>query len=133
MNVWGVGPFDNEVGAAFAGEVTQDGAFALAEAFDVVLDPEGDFLAAEEGWRALAAAEVLAAVLTGETAGLTDAGLRAWVAAADPAELEPLRERAHEAVTRVLAPGSELPDLWESGEDAEAWQANVEQLLGALG
>jgi len=133
MNIWGTGSFDNEVGAAFAGEVAQDGAFALVEAFDVALDPDGDFLAAEEGWRALAAAEVLAAVLTGETTGLTDAGLRAWVAEADPAALEPLREQAHEAIARVLAPGSELPELWESSEDAEAWLANVERLQAALG
>lgn len=133
MNLWGTGPFENEVGAAFAQEVVQDGAFALAEAFDVALDPDGDFLAAEEGWRALAAAEVLAAALTGETAGLADAGLRAWVAGADPAALEPLREPAQEALARVLAPGSELPDQWESSEDADAWLTNVERLRSALG
>lgn len=132
MNLWGTGPFENEVGAAFAQEVTQDGAFALAEAFDVALDPDSDHLAAEEGWRALAAAEVLAAALTDDTAGITDAGLRAWLARVDPAELEPLRELACEAVTRVLGPSSELPGLWEGSEDAEAWQANVERLRAAL-
>lgn len=132
MNIWGTGPFENEVGAAFAQEVMQDGAFALAEAFDVALDPDGDFLAAEEGWRALAAAEVLAAVLTGETAGLVDAGLRAWVAGADAAALEPLREPAQEALARIVAPDSELPELWDSAEDAEAWRASAERLRAAL-
>lgn len=132
MNIWGTGPFENEVGAAFAQEVAQDGAFALAEAFDVALDLDTDFLAAEEGHRTLAAAEVLAAVLTGETVGITDAGLREWVAAADPAKLELLRDTGHAAVARVLAPDSELPDLWAESEDAEAWRADVERLLGAL-
>lgn len=132
MNIWGTGPFENEVGAAFAQEVVQDGAFALAEAFDVALDPDTDFLAAEEGWRTLAAAEVLVAVLTGETAGMTDAALRAWVAEADPVRLELLRETAREAVARVLAPDSELPDLWAESEDAEAWRADVRRLLDAL-
>lgn len=132
MNIWGTGPFENEVGAAFAGEVVQDGAFALAEAFDVALDPDPDFLAAEEGWRTLAAAEVLASVLTGETAGITDAALRAWVAEADPADLEGLRETGREAVERVLAPDSELPNLWAESEDAEAWRADVQRLLDAL-
>ena len=63
MNVWGVGGLENEVGAAFAEEVVQDGAFALVEAFEVAVDPDTDFLAAEEGHRALAAAEILAAAL----------------------------------------------------------------------
>lgn len=133
MNLWGPGPFDNEVGAAFAQEVAQDGAFALAEAFDVALDPDTAFLAAEEGWRTLAAAEVLAAVLTGDTARLTDAGLRAWVAGADAAELAGLRDVAHAAVSRVIAGDSELPDLWADAEDEAAWRAGVERVRGALG
>ncbi|MCP2013366.1 hypothetical protein L1280_000494 [Deinococcus sp. HSC-46F16] len=133
MNLWGPGAFDNEVGAAFAQEVAQDGAFALAEAFDVALDPDTDFLAAEEGWRTLAAAEVLAAALTGDTSRLTDAGLRAWVAGADTAELEGLREVAHAAVSRVLVGDSELPDLWADAGDEAAWRTEVERVRGALG
>jgi len=133
MNLWGTGSFENEVGAAFAQEVSQDGAFALAEAFDVALDPETDFLAAEEGHRTLAAAEVLVAVLSGDTSRLTDAGVRAWVAGADPGELETLRDVAREAVTRVLGQGSELPDLWADGEEAGVWHADVERLRAALG
>lgn len=133
MNLWGPGPFENEVGAAFAAEVAQDGAFALAEAFDVALDPDTDFLAAEEGWRTLAAAEVLAAVLTGDTSRLTDAGLRAWVAGAEATELGELRDVAQAAVSRVLAPDSELPELWADAEDEAAWRAEVERVRGALG
>lgn len=132
MNLWGPGAFENEVGAAFAQEVAQDGAFALAEAFDVVLDPDTDFLAAEEGWRTLAAAEVLAAALTGDTSRLTDAGLRAWVAGTDATELEGLRGVAHAAVGRVIAGDSELPGLWADAEDEAAWRAEVERVRGAL-
>ncbi|BDP41542.1 hypothetical protein DAETH_15110 [Deinococcus aetherius] len=132
MNVWGIGSFENEVGAAFAEEVVQDGAVALAEAFDVALDPDTDFLAAEEGHRALAAAEVLVAGLTGDTGQITDAGLRAWLAGAHPADLEPLRDVGRAAVERVIGEGSELPDLWEDEEDAWAWRADVVRLLAAL-
>ncbi|WP_216317610.1 DUF4259 domain-containing protein [Deinococcus aestuarii] len=132
MNVWGTGSFENEVGAAFAQEVVQDGAFALAEAFDVALDPDTDFLAAEEGHRTLAAAEVLAAALTGDTGRVTDAGLRAWLSGAHPADLEPLRDLGRAAVERVIGEDSDLPDLWEE-EDAAAWRADVERLLAALG
>ncbi|MBZ9749445.1 DUF4259 domain-containing protein [Deinococcus sp. HMF7604] len=133
MTVWGTGSFENEHAAEFAREVVQDGAFALAEAFDVALDPDNEYLEAEEGHRALAAAEVLAAVLTGDTRSLTDAGLRAWAQAADPADLTYLRPLALEAVERVLGPGSELPDLWEEGEDADTWRGDVGRLRAELG
>ncbi|EYB67748.1 hypothetical protein DEIPH_ctg033orf0183 [Deinococcus phoenicis] len=133
MNIWGTGSFENEIGAAFAQEVVQDGTFALAEAFDVALDPDNDFLAAEEGHRVLAAAEILAAALTGETAGITDAALRGWVGSANLTVLEPLRELAREAVRRVCGPESELPDLWADRGDEAEWQAEVERLQAALG
>ncbi|UBV43674.1 DUF4259 domain-containing protein [Deinococcus taeanensis] len=133
MNAWGTGPFENESAAAFIQEVLQDGAFALAEAFDVALDPDNDWLGAEEGHRAIAAAEILAAVLTGDTTALTDAALRSWVQGTDPAELAPLRDLATGAVDRVLSPSSELPDLWEESETADTWRADVERLRVALG
>ncbi|OOV15520.1 DUF4259 domain-containing protein [Deinococcus sp. LM3] len=132
MSAWGVGPFQNEAAAEYAAEIVQDGAYALAEAFDVALDPDNDYLEAEEGHRAVAAAETLAAVLTGDTAALTDAALRAWVQNTDAAEVAHLRGHALEALERVLGPGSELPDLWEDSDDADAWQGDIQRLRAAL-
>lgn len=132
MSAWGVGPFQNEAAAEYAAEIAQDGAYALAEAFDVALDPDNDYLEAEEGHRAVAAAETLTAVLTGDTSALTDAALRAWVQNADAAELTHLRGDAMEALERVLGPGSELPDLWEDSEDADAWREDIQRLRAAL-
>ncbi|AWT35733.1 hypothetical protein GCM10008956_05620 [Deinococcus arenae] len=132
MSAWGVGPFQNEAAAGYAAEIVQDGAYALAEAFDVALDPDNDYLEAEEGHRAVAAAETLAAVLTGDTSALTDAALRAWVQNTDAAELSHLRPHAMEALERVLGPGSELPDLWEDSEDADAWREDIQRLRAAL-
>ncbi|OLV17918.1 DUF4259 domain-containing protein [Deinococcus marmoris] len=132
MDIWGTGPMENEAGAAFADEVVQDGAFALAEAFDVALDPDTDFLAAEEGHRTLAAAEILAAVLDGETQNITNAGLRVWIQEADPADLAHLQELAQEAVARVLGPDSELPDQWADNADADEWMSGVQTLRARL-
>lgn len=132
MDIWGTGPMENEAGAAFAREVTQDGAFALAEAFDVALDPDTAFLAAEEGHRTLAAAEILAAVLDGDTGNVTSAELRVWIQDADDADLAPLRALAREAVARVLGPDSELPDLWADSADADDWQKSVQDLRSRL-
>lgn len=133
MNIWGSGPFANEQAAAFVREVVADGAAAVQEAFEVVLDPDLDFVEAEEGQRALAAAGVLAAALNGDTSDVIDAGLRAWLAGTDPSALAPLRPLGAEAVARVLGPHSELPELWEDSEDAEAWYADSERLRAALG
>lgn len=136
MKIWGPGPFENESAAAFAQEVQQDGLPALPEALEVVLDPDLDYLEAEEAARALAAAEILAAVLDGQTTHLTDAGLRVWVQQADASALAPWRTLAQEAVRRVLAPDSELPDLWADEADTaaqgEAWQQQVMALQQRL-
>lgn len=132
MNLWGTGPFDNDSAKAFVDEVEQDGEYALAEAFDVVLDPDMDFIELEEGCRALAAAEVLRAVLSGDTSRLVDAGLRAWVAQADAGALAPLRTSARSALTRVLSEHSDLAGAWAEAEDEQAWRGETEALRAAL-
>lgn len=132
MDIWGTGPFENEAGAAFADEVVQDGAFALAEAFDVALDPDTDFLAAEEGHRTLAAAEILAAALDGDTQNIVSARLRAWVQEADQTDLLPLRDVGRDAVDRVLGPDSEVPDLWADNAEADEWTGAAQTLRARL-
>ncbi|WP_029480969.1 DUF4259 domain-containing protein [Deinococcus marmoris] len=132
MDIWGTGPMENEAGAAFADEVVQDGAFALAEAFDVALDPDTAFLAAEEGHRTLAAAEILAAVLDSETQNIVSARLRSWVQEADALDLAPLRDVARDAVERVLGPDSELPDLWADSAESDEWLNGVQTLRARL-
>lgn len=132
MNLWGTGPFDNDAAKAFADEVLQDGDYALAEAFDVVLDADMDYVEAEEGFRVVAAAEILAAVLTDDTSRLVDAGLRGWVQNADASALAALKTSARNALKWVLSDQSELGDLWEESSDAEAWRSEVERLRAAL-
>ncbi|RJF71218.1 DUF4259 domain-containing protein [Deinococcus cavernae] len=133
MNAWNFGSFDNDSARDFTVEVVQDGGVALREAFEVVLDPDMDYVEVEEGARALAAAEILAAVLTGDTQHLTDAGLRHWVQNADKTSLSDLRALAAEALNRVLAPDSELPEQWEDTADSGAWLSDVQRLRSTLG
>lgn len=132
MNLWGTGPFDNELAQAFVDEVQQDGDYALAEAFDVVLDADMDFVEAEEGLRVMAAAEILSAVLTSNTSRLVDAGLRDWVQNADAGALATLKTSARNALTRVMGEQSDLPTLWEEDEDAQTWLGEAQRLLQAL-
>ncbi|TSA85830.1 DUF4259 domain-containing protein [Deinococcus detaillensis] len=133
MNTWGTAAFDNDAAKMFIGEVLEDGAFALQEAFEVVLDPDTDFVAEEEGARAVAAAETLAAHLSGDTATIFDAALRDWLSGLQTGELEPMRELANEALGRVAGPDSDLPEFWTNTEGGEVWFGNVARLREVLG
>lgn len=133
MAIWGYGSFDNDSARDFTVEVVQDGEVALREAFEVVLDLDVDYVEVEEGARALAAAEILAVVLMGDTSKITDAGLRDWVQNADQTSLANLRELASEALGRVLAPDSELPEQWQDTADSGAWLSDVQRLRSTLG
>ena len=137
MESWGLGSFENDAATAFIQEVVEDGSVAVAEALEVALDPDVTDLAAEEGARAVAAAEIVQIHLSGDTAQVTDAGLRAWLSDLDEGELSELRDLALEAMERVLGPGSELPELWEDGADgtrqyASDWRTEMQRLRAGL-
>lgn len=132
MNTWGTGSFENESATEFIKEVLEDGPVALEEAFEVTLDPDTTELEAEEGARALAAAEIVLAQLSGEREVVTDPDLRAWLDDLGDGDLSELRELALESLDRVLAPGSELPELWQDSPDDTEWRASVKQLRAGL-
>ncbi|WP_407570250.1 DUF4259 domain-containing protein [Deinococcus altitudinis] len=137
MESWGTGSFENDAATAFILEVVEDGSVAVEEALEVALDPDITELAAEEGARAVAAAEIVHVHLSGDTAQVTDAGLRAWLSELEEGELSELRDLALEALDRVVGPGSELPELWEDGpsetsRDATEWRAELQRLRAGL-
>ena len=132
MESWGTGSFENDAATAFVLEVVEDGSVAIEEALEVVLDPDMTELEAEEGARAVAAAEIVQIQLSGDTAQVTDAGLRAWLSELGEGELSELLELALEALERVLGPGSELPELWGNGQEAADWRSEVQRLRAAL-
>ena len=132
MGTWGTGSFENDSAADFIKEVVEDGAVALREALEIVLDPELDDVEAEEGARALAAAEIVAAALLGDMKYISDDDLQSWIEDTDAAQLTAHRELALEAVERVIGPASELPELWEESNDQAGWQAEMQRLRSAL-
>jgi Domain of unknown function (DUF4259) len=132
MDTWGTGSFENESATDFIREVLEDGPAALEEAFEVVLDPDAAELEAEEGARAIAAAEIVLAQLNGDVQQVSDAGLRAWLQDGEAEDPERLRELAAEAVDRVLGPGSELPELWQDSPDQGDWLAGIQRLRAGL-
>lgn len=130
MNIWDTGSFDNDAAKDFVAEVLEDGAYALQEALDTVTDPDTEFVALEEGARAIAAAEIVAAQTTGDTGNITDAALREWLA--HTPTLAPLREAARAALSRLQSPDSDLAHAWADDEDAQSWRGNVQRLQDAL-
>ncbi|WP_309571056.1 DUF4259 domain-containing protein [Deinococcus sp.] len=132
MGTWGTGSFDNDSAADFIKEVVEDGVVALREALEIVLDPDLEYVEVEEGSRAMAAAEIIAALTSGDHRNITDDDLLSWVEEADAKSVTGQREQALDAVDRVLGPDSELPELWEDSDDLREWQRDVQRLRSSL-
>jgi len=131
MGAWGVAAFENDHACDYLLEATTDGLVSLEEAFGVVLEADG-YLEAPEGERAVAAAELLVALITGDTSQLPEGDLPDWAEATPTARLEALRAPALAALDRVTAPESELAELWAETESHTAWHQEVEALRARL-
>ena len=116
MGSWDGEVFGNDTAADWGGSLVDgDDPAAVAAALEEALAEE-EYLDADIGSEALAAAEVVAAAggHPGPRNSYSEAVLD-W--AARHPELRDLRYRAQQAVERVLAPESELRDLWLEDEE----------------
>jgi hypothetical protein len=127
----GTGTFDDDDANDWLDSFESDGPTAIETALSTVTElGREDYLEAPEASHALAAAELVAAALSGEDDRLP-ASFRprfaGHVDAINDADLGPL---ARKAVQRVLR-ASELKEMWEdSGE--EEWEEGVRELLERL-
>jgi len=128
---WGARSFDNDDATDFVAELRSNGSGALQDAINEVADlaPE-DYLEAPSASRAVAAAEVVAAML-GSAAPDLPPEVVEWLSTT-PAPDPSLRASATAALKQVVA-NSELAELWaESGDDSwREQQANLQQRLSA--
>jgi len=133
MGAWGTGIFQDDTALDFAVELQEeDEPFdRMQVAFDEAASAE--YLEYDAAQAALVGAAVLDAVLSGSPLSGAEDDLRAWVGGLDPEEARPLRASAAKACARVLAPASELDELWaENEEDYPAWREQVAQLASRL-
>ena len=138
MGAWGHGSFENDTALDWVSELTERRGFfvfkkaggfsVLEKALEVVPDTPLD---ADAGSEALAAAEVIAALM-GKGRDCLPKELAEWVSNAQPVDVEPLRTKALKALDAVLSEDSELRELWEESEDFEAWKSDVEGLRSLL-
>ncbi len=127
MGTWGPGQFENDDALDFLAEL--EGPDALESAFAALPSPEGGEVEATEAARAMAAAEVVAAMM-GRPGPDCPQDLRARLEAFGAPRKE-LVEMAREAVSRVLF-DSELLDLWAESDAREDWNRSVTDLIDRL-
>ncbi len=133
MGAWGNRSFDNDDAADWLLDLI-DGSdldlvrHTLSKAVD-----SGDYLEAPDASQAIAAAEVVAAALGRTTqAAQEEEGLADWLARTRPSVPTDLVPLAVRALDRILAPNSELRELWEESEEFADWQSEVDGLRSKL-
>ncbi|WP_189157400.1 DUF4259 domain-containing protein [Lentzea pudingi] len=129
MGTWDIGHFDNDTAADFSGHL--DDALesetlvrsALTDAIE-----SAEYLDSYEACKALASAALIAAQLPGGAPITTSYAPKKPLPVFSP-DLRPL---AVQALDRVVAPNSELLELWEETEYGPQWRQGVADLRAVL-
>lgn len=135
MGAWSHEPFGNDTANdwAYGLEGVQD--LSLIEAaFDAVNSNEGEYLDASVAEEAVAAAETLAHLLgRGAQMDSYTEKVQRWAKSVSARPNPALKNKARQALQRVLADGSELRELWEETEEFPDWQKSIRALQVAIG
>ncbi|SET35883.1 protein of unknown function [Hymenobacter actinosclerus] len=132
MGAWGYYNFDNDTAADFAEDFkAEPSAGVLEQVLAAVQQAADDYLDAEVASEALAAAEIVAAIL-GRPARNFPNDLLGIIPRLDLSHVEPLRKPAQQAVRAIIGPESELRELWEDSDEFENWEGLQRQLLKRL-
>lgn len=142
MGAWGSGHFDNDAAGDWFYDVEDAGSDTEAVAVIertlrvAAAVPGTEYLDADQGSCALAAAALVAASITGNADQLPE-GVTEWLAGGHVVPVS-LVEIARGAVVRTSGPQSELAELWAEAEgkpgdeDPKEWSAGVKSLLAEL-
>ncbi|TMN19455.1 DUF4259 domain-containing protein [Pseudoxanthomonas sp. X-1] len=133
VGTWGNGSFENDDAADFMADLTEVADLSLvSDALATVLAAE-DYLEAPEACLGIAAAEVVAAAAGRPTAAAQEEEeLTEWLARIAPEVSPGLVKQAIQALDRIVGEQSELRELWEEVDEADAWQATVRALKAKL-
>lgn len=129
MGTWATGPFDNDEAMDFVGDLAEAPDWrTVVQMLDHVTRQAG-YLEAPEGEIAVAAAAIVAASV-GAVTILPDShrDLKAALGAAPEGAVG----LARSALARVVAPASELDELWQEGDDHDAWLTQIAALQTTL-
>ena len=131
MGAQGTGTFDDDDANDWLDSFESDGPAAIESALNTVTElGKEDYLEAPEASHALAAAELVAAALTGEDDRLPESFRPRFAKHVDAINDADLAAQARKAVARVLR-NSELKELWDDAGDEE-WEEGVRDLVERL-
>ena len=129
MSAWATGPFDNDDGLDFVDDLADAPTWrTVVQALDYVTKAAG-YLEAPEGAIAVAAAAIVAASV-GDVTILPDNHRELKAALGAPPEGAVTLARS--ALARAVAPASELDELWQEGDDHDAWLTQIAALQKTL-
>lgn len=132
MGAWGLKSFDNDDAADWVYDFEEQGMPLIAQTLKAVLAEEvDDYLDASVCCEALAAAELVAAVKTGDHTHLSEEAEAALKSKPDNIATPENLELARDAVKRIRIE-SELRDLWEEADEFDDWLADVAALESRL-
>ena len=130
MEAWANGPFDNDDALDFIDDLAEAPEWrTVVQALDYVTKTAG-YLEAPEGSIAVAAAAIVAASV-GDVTILPDNHRELKAALGGPPDGAVALARS--ALARVVAPASELDELWQEGDDHDAWLTQIADLQSRLG
>lgn len=134
MSAWTLDALDTAVAREWLTDVMQTTDFSLLEeALELVLDTTEGYLERADAERACAAAELTAAALAHPGPTFAEhAGLARWLTGVRTNPDAELVRAARRATARVLAPDSELREVWEDSDAFDAWLAGLYDLRERL-
>jgi hypothetical protein len=129
MSAWTSGLFDNDDALDFIDDLAEAPDWrTVVQILDHVTKTAG-YLEAPEGQIAVAAAAIVAAAV-GEVTILPDNHRELKAALGAPPE--GTVRLARSALARVVAPASELDELWQEGDEHDAWLTQIAALQSTL-
>lgn len=130
MGAWGVGTFENDEAGDWVYQLEESSGLRLVRDTLLAVAEAVGYLESGASSEALAAAEVVAALM-GRPAPDLPEEVRAWVAEHRTAVPADLRSLAIRAIDQIGG-DSELKELWEEAGEWEAWADRLQELRGRL-
>ena len=134
MGAWGHRNFENDSAMDFVGDFLESPTeVSISDSLSFVIDAraEEEYIEVDEASAALAAAEIVAAII-GRAASDLPKELAAAIGKMSFEPNQKLINRARKAVTVILRE-SELQELWGEGGEPNDWQQVQQELLTRLG
>ena len=130
MAAWAPGPFDNDEAADFVEDLTEAPDWRTVTALLEHVCGLTGYLEEPEGEMVVAAAAIVASCV-GTGSVLPDTHAELTIALGAPPD--GAANLARKALARVVGTASELDELWQEGEDHDAWLTQIAGLQSLLG